>query len=225
MPTCGGAAPAVLTHTEPRTFPPRVLAILLSAAFGYFLGSVPFGLLAGLMRGVDVRTHGSKNIGATNVWRVCGWRFGLPVFVLDAAKGATPVIVAGMFAEHFGGDAEWARVAGAMACIVGHSFPVWLGFKGGKGVATSLGAILAMMWLPSVIAFGVWAVIFAVWRYVSLASVVTSVAFPVIAYFFDWRGPALGFSVAAAALVVARHRTNFQRLLAGTEHRSGRGTK
>ncbi len=203
-------------------FPPRVISVLLSVLAGYFLGSVPFGLLAGRMKGVDIRAHGSRNIGATNVWRVCGWKYGLPVFVFDAAKGALAVIFAGRIAAHFGGETEWAWVSGALACIVGHSFPVWLGFKGGKGVATSLGAVLTMAWLPSVIAFGVWVLVFAVSRYVSVASIAAAAAFPVAVFFSGSRGPALGFAILAAGLLIARHKANIQRLIAGTESRAGR---
>lgn len=211
-----------MTLAEPRIFPPRVFATSLSAVFGYLLGSVPFGLLAGRMKGVDVREHGSKNIGATNTWRVCGWKFGLPVFILDTAKGAVAVLGGAALAVRLGGDVAWGKVAAAMACVIGHSFPVWLGFKGGKGVATSLGAITALMWLPSLIGFGVWCAVLAVTRYVSLASVVAAASFPVIGYFFGWRGPVLGFAILAATLIVVRHRANIQRLLAGTETRMGR---
>jgi len=121
------------------------IAILLSLICGYLLGSVPFGLFAGRLHGVDVREHGSKNIGATNVWRVCGRKYGLPVFFLDAAKGAAAVWIGNAMAVHWGGDVAWCMVIGAMACVLGHSFPVWLKFKGGKGVATSLGAIIGFI--------------------------------------------------------------------------------
>jgi acyl phosphate:glycerol-3-phosphate acyltransferase len=198
-----------------------VTAILLSIAAGYLIGSVPFGYLAGRMKGVDVRQHGSRNIGATNVWRVCGAKLGLPVFLLDVGKGVAAVLLAWRIAGTQGGDAPWCGVAGALACVIGHGFPAWLGFKGGKGVATSLGAIITIMWKPSVIIFGVWAVVFALSRYVSLASIVAAAAFPLVAFVFDARGAVLGFAVAAATFVIVRHRANIQRLLAGTENRAG----
>jgi glycerol-3-phosphate acyltransferase PlsY len=113
-------------------------------------------------------------------------------------------------------------VIAAMACILGHSFPAWLRFKGGKGVATSLGAIIAMMPLVSAIIFGLWAILFALTRYVSLASIVAAAAFPVSAAFFHPSAPILGFAVISAILVITLHKGNIQRLLAGTERRFGR---
>jgi glycerol-3-phosphate acyltransferase PlsY len=198
-----------------------VIAILLSLLGGYFLGSVPFGLLAGKLRGIDIREHGSRNIGATNVWRVCGWKLGLPVFLLDAAKGIFAVRLGAWAAEHFGGPVDWCMVAGGMGCILGHSFSVWLRFAGGKGVATALGAIIGMLPIVSAIIFGLWAVIFAVTRYVSLASIIASAAFPVTAFFFNVSAPILGFAIVSAILVIARHKGNIQRLLDGTERRFG----
>jgi acyl phosphate:glycerol-3-phosphate acyltransferase len=199
-----------------------VIAILVSLLGGYFLGSVPFGLIAGRIHGVDIREHGSRNIGATNVWRVCGWRFGLPVFILDVAKGIAATWVGRFAAAHFAGPVDWCLVVAAMACILGHSFPVWLRFAGGKGVATSLGAIIGMLPLASAIVFGLWAAVFALSRYVSLASIIAAAAFPVTAFFFHATPPVLGFAVVAALLVIARHKGNIQRLLAGTERRFGK---
>jgi len=206
---------------------PRVLALALSLIAGYLLGSIPFGLFAARLKGVDIRKHGSGNIGATNVWRVCGWRFGLPVFVLDVLKGVAAVWFARWLAVRFDGDFAWSAVAAAMACVIGHSFPVWLGFRGGKGVATSLGVILGLMPLPSFIVLLIWAVVFKVSGYVSLASIVAALALPVVSIAFqftEWRSgaPACGFAVFAALLVVVRHRSNIVRLRAGTESRFGR---
>ena len=186
------------------------------------MGSIPFGLITGRFAGVDIRQHGSKNIGATNVWRVCGWKFGLPVFVLDVAKGVGAVCIGRWAAGQWGGPADWAMVAAAMACILGHSFPVWLRFKGGKGVATSLGAIIGLMWEVSLIVFGLWAVLFLTTRYVSLASVIAAAAFPVVAFLLGASPPFLGFAILAATLVIGLHKANIQRLLAGTENRFGK---
>lgn len=199
-----------------------MIAIFLSLLGGYLLGSVPFGLIAGKLHGIDIREHGSRNIGATNVWRVCGWKLGLPVFLLDALKGAAAVWLARWLAQRFFGAPDWCSVGGAMACILGHSFPVWLRFVGGKGVATSLGAIIALMPIVSAIIFGVWALLFALTRYVSLASIVAAAAFPVSAFFFHGSPPVLGFAIISAALVIGRHKGNIQRLLAGTERRFGK---
>lgn len=202
-------------------------ALLFSIAVGYLLGSVPFGLLVARLRGINIREHGSRNIGATNVWRVCGWKFGLPVFLLDALKGAGAVWLGGFLAGKLGGDAAWASIAGAMACILGHSFPVWLRFKGGKGVATSLGVFLGLMPLPSLIALLLWLIVFKVSGYVSLASIVAAVALPAAAIamqFTNWKygWPVSGFAVVAGVLVILRHRANIARLRAGTENRFGR---
>jgi glycerol-3-phosphate acyltransferase PlsY len=201
-----------------------VFAIVLSLLAGYLLGAVPFGLLAARMKGVDIRHHGSGNIGATNVWRVCGWRYGLPVFVLDVLKGLAAVLASRWIAGRFEGDPSWAGILAAMACILGHSFPVWLGFKGGKGVATSLGVFMGLMPLPSLAALALWGIAFKAAGYVSLASIVAAVALPLFAAGAQYAGcgcgwPAVGFAGVAAGLVVARHRANIERLRAGTESR------
>ncbi len=204
-----------------------MFAIFLSILVGYFLGSVPFGFLAARARGLDIRQHGSGNIGATNVWRVCGWRVGLPVFLLDALKGAAAVLLAGVFARRW--PSEFAPILGGIACIVGHSFPVWLGWKGGKGVATSLGVLIALTPLASLVLFVVWGVVFKMSRYVSLASVVVALTFPLLVglgtglrwRFFAYGWPTFGFALFASGLVLLRHRSNIQRLLAGTENRFG----
>ena len=204
-----------------------MLALALSLIGSYLLGSIPFGLLAARLKGVDIRQHGSGNIGATNVWRVCGWRCGLPVFVLDVLKGVAAVWLSRWLAVRFSGNPAWTGIAGAMACVLGHSFPVWLGFKGGKGVATSLGVFLGLMPLPSFIALLLWILLFKMTGYVSLASIIAAVALPAAAltmqftqHGYGW--PVSGFAVVAGLLVILRHRTNIARLRAGTENRFGR---
>ena len=205
-----------------------MLEILLSVIAAYLLGSIPFGFLAAKCKGLDIRKHGSGNIGATNVWRVCGWRWGLPVFALDVLKGFAAVWLAGWIAFwlHVGG--EWTVIPAALACVFGHSFPPWLGFAGGKGVATSLGVFLGLMPLPSLIALVIWAVVFKMSGYVSLASIVAAVVLPASAIAMQlshlaWYGlPVLGFAVVAGVLVILRHRSNIARLRAGTENRFGR---
>ena len=202
-------------------------AILLSLLAGYLLGAVPFGLLVARLKGIDIRQHGSGNIGATNVWRVCGWRYGLPVFVLDVLKGVVPVILARWIAGRLAGDPAWAAVGAAVACVIGHSFPIWLGFKGGKGVATSLGVLAGLMPMVSLEVLFLWLVVVKVSGYVSLASIVAAVALPLLAVEAQFAGwgygwPCVGFSAFAAVLVVVRHRGNIQRLRAGTESRFGK---
>ena len=213
----------------------KLLALLLIPA--YFLGSVPFGLLLARLRGVDIREHGSRNIGATNVWRVLGPKWGSATFFLDAAKGFLAVRLAQYIAAQVPAPPEmseqymaYAGVFAALACIVGHSFPIWLKFKGGKGVATSLGILVSLM--PPVatgLVVAVWIAIFAVSRIVSLASLCAALTLPVtIAVLIrldELDGTAyLAFACAAAFLVVRRHRDNIHRLFAGTEPRFGSKT-
>jgi len=204
-----------------------VLAIVFSILAGYLLGSVPFGLLIARLKGIDIREHGSKNIGATNVWRVCGRKFGLPVFILDALKGVGAVLIARWLAVHFAGGAEWAPIVAALACIIGHNFPVWLQFKGGKGVATSLGVLLAVLPCEGLAAFVVWLITFFASKYVSLASLAAAVALPICAVATQLLGwghgwPSVGFGGLVSLLVIIRHKANIQRLLAGTENRFGK---
>jgi acyl phosphate:glycerol-3-phosphate acyltransferase len=200
--------------------------ILIAALIGYVLGAIPFGFLAARAKGIDIRQHGSGNIGATNVWRVCGWRFGLPVFILDALKGVVSVWV-GKWMVQFSEAVQILSIASAAGCIIGHSFPVWLKFKGGKGVATSLGVMIGLMPLASLIAFALWAVVFKVSGYVSLASIVAAVALPTIVgvgnvsgWNYGW--PPFWFALVAGLLVIIRHKSNIARLRAGTESRFGK---
>lgn len=205
-----------------------VAAIVLVA---YLLGSIPFGLIVSKSQGIDIREHGSKNIGATNVWRVMGKKWGLLTFACDVGKGLCAVLIGKWLAVRWGSGVlgmDYAGIAAAMGCILGHNFPVWLGFKGGKGVATSLGVIFGMMPLAAVIVFAIWGVVFKLSRYVSLASLVAAVALPVVVVALLFTGWLHGwgnfyFSVAAALLVIRRHRANIARLVAGTENRFGGG--
>lgn len=204
-----------------------MLAIVLSILTGYLLGSIPFGYVAARCKGIDIRKHGSGNIGATNVWRVCGLKYGLPVFALDVLKGVAAVLLARWLAVRFSSDPAWTGIIAAMTCILGHSFPVWLGFGGGKGVATSLGVFLALLPIPSSVALAVWALVFKASGYVSLASIVAAVALPATALALQFTSrphgwPVSGFAVVIGLLIIARHRSNMSRLRAGTENRFGR---
>jgi len=198
---------------------------------GYLLGSIPFGWLIGKARGVDIRQHGSKNIGATNCGRVCGWPYGVAAFLLDVGKGFGPTLAAVAwlpgqvdFATEHG---RWlATVLIAAQPIVGHTLPIWLRFKGGKAVATSLGVLLALPMLRwvALAAFGVWIVVTAATRYVSVGSTVAAVAFMGIYLWVD-RETAWGDYLAVTifvfhivGLVIVRHRSNYARLMSGTEH-------
>lgn len=205
----------------------------------YLAGSIPFGYLIGRARGVDIRQHGSRNIGATNVGRVLGRKWGYLCFVLDVLKGLLPVLLAGHFlgpgrqpGPHFPPQlweqALW--LATAFGAIAGHIFPVWLRFRGGKGVATSLGVVLGI-WpyytIPGLCAFAIWIVTVLIWRYVSLSSIIAAVAFPLLLVAWSrpcqWSlaglWPLAAFAVAMPILVILRHRGNIQRLRAGTENK------
>jgi len=200
---------------------------LICSSIGYLFGSFPPGYFAGRLAGVDVRREGSGNIGATNVLRVLGKKWGYPVFAIDAFKGFAAVRVAFIlvnlwpeakpYAEYFG-------ILTAIACVAGHSFPVWLGFKGGKGVATSAGALVGLVPLAVPFVLLVWIVVFETSRYVSLASIIAAIALPIIVGLFAYWNfvdtkALVYFSIAIMLLVVWRHRSNFSRLLNGTEQR------
>ena len=204
----------------------------------YLAGSIPFGWLIGKARGKDIREHGSKNIGATNCGRVCGWPFGVAAFLLDVAKGVGPTAAAVaylpeqiQFSDEHG---LWlAVVLVAAQAIVGHLFPVWLKFKGGKAVATSLGVLLALPMLRwvALAAFGVWIIVTGATAYVSVGSTVAAIAFAAIYLWVD-RDRAWGeylavtiFVFLIVGLLIIRHRSNYARLLKGTENRVWGGKK
>jgi glycerol-3-phosphate acyltransferase PlsY len=205
------------------------LGILIAAA--YLLGSVPFGLIVGRAKGIDPRTAGSGNIGATNLGRLLGKKFFFLVFALDMLKGMLPVVLAGLLLRNRPDDpmkfAGWLLVA--FAAIAGHMFSVFLGFKGGKGVATSCGVLLGL-WpyytFPGLVALAVFIVTFKVSRYVSLGSILAALSFPAayvaIGLGMGWpvfgaQLPLLIFGLLIAAMIVFKHRTNIARLQAGTE--------
>ena len=195
-------------------FPAAVL--LLWALLGYLLGSVPFGVLVTRAMGLgDVRAIGSGNIGATNVLRTGNKAAALATLLLDGGKGALAVLLARALA---GEDA--GQIAGA-AAFLGHCFPVWLGFRGGKGVATFLGILLAAHWPLGLLACALWAATAALSRISSLSALVAAVLSPVAALLLG-RGDLLLLCLVLASLIFWRHRANLARLLAGTEPRIGR---
>ena len=201
-------------------------AILL-IAFAYLCGSLPFGYWAGLMKGMDIRKHGSGNIGATNVIRVLGKGVGIPVFILDMLKGVVPVALAESWMNHHGaspGTATLIAVCCAAAAVLGHMFTFWLGFKGGKGVATSAGALLGLAPLSLLIGFVVWLIVYFRSRVVALASIASAIALPiamalVMTYQGTWNFVLLGLGIVMGVLVAVRHRSNIARMLMGTENR------
>ena len=195
------------------------MTIILWAAIGYLLGSVPFGIVITRALGLgDLRQIGSGNIGATNVLRTGHKGAALATLILDSGKGAIAVLLARWLA---GEDA--ALVAGG-AAFLGHLFPVWLGFKGGKGVATFLGTVLALFWPVGLIACGLWLAAAGIFRISSLSALVAAVGAPIAAY--AWGLPAVAAVLAfMAVLIFVRHRANIERLIAGTEPRIGRRTE
>ena len=207
-----------------------LLLALFVVAVAYLFGSIPWGYIAGRLKGIDVRAHGSGNIGATNVLRVLGKPWGFTVFFADAFKGFLAVRTALLLVTRTPGAAEYAEfyaILAAAACVAGHSFPVWLRFKGGKGVATSAGALFGVVPIASVTIFLVWLVVFLTTRYVSLASIIAALALPIVVAVlvhlkFTQGHVLLYFSMVMTALVVWRHRSNMSRLLNGTEQRFAR---
>ncbi len=221
---------------------------LIAIAAAWIVGGIPFGVLLGRLRGVDITQHGSRNIGATNVGRVLGRRWGILCFALDAAKGAAPVLAAGIWLGPLGRDplaldaaAAWGWLGVGAAAVAGHMASPFLGLRGGKGVATAAGALAAtwpLLTVPVLAALATWGLTLAVSRYVSLASVAAAVSLPAwllasLAVRLAGRGeteagldplalaaPAT-LVLAVAAAVVVRHRGNLVRLRAGTEPKIG----
>ena len=198
----------------------------LPPTVAFLAGSIPFGLLVARMKGVDIRKHGSGNIGATNVLRVVGKPYGIAVFILDFLKGLLPVLWAGhALAGH--PQADWIGLGTALAAILGHNYSPWIGFKGGKGIATSAGALMALFPVALGVALVVWFVLFKTTRYVSVASMGAAAAIPLALFgqkLLAWRPPTwpeIGFGVLVAFLAIWRHRSNIRKLMAGQESRFG----
>lgn len=242
------------------------MQLWLCPLIAFLLGSIPFGLLIARMKGIDIRKHGSGNIGATNVLRVMGKKHGIPCLLLDMLKGLVPTVLAitlirfdgqptGMafdallpHARVFPADQQFTAQLIVVLCgllaILGHNYSPWVGFKGGKGIATSAGVVIALMPAAIVILLAVWLLLFATTRYVSVASIGAAAVLPVITHLGarfhhihndrslptlweagTWNKPLFAFSVAIAVLAVWKHRSNIQRLRAGTEHRFTRKPK
>jgi acyl phosphate:glycerol-3-phosphate acyltransferase len=193
----------------------------------YLLGSIPFGYLAGRIAGIDIRTCGSGNVGATNVIRTLGKSYGYPVFAADFLKGFGAVKMSLLIATQ--AQSEWnsSEIFGILAAIcsvIGHSFPVWLHFKGGKGVATSAGALFGLAPIAALFGAAIWILTFWLTRYVSVASIAAAAALPFIILITTWLSRTAGkslfySSVCLAAVVIWRHRSNLSRLMRGTEPR------
>lgn len=198
------------------------MSLAAAAGVSYLVGSVPTAyLLVRWLRGIDVRSVGSGNVGATNVTRAAGWGPGTAVFLLDALKGAVAVrVVGGLLAPPW----SWAPLACGACAVVGHDFPVWLGFRGGKGVATMIGVLAATSPAAAGVCGLLWAAAYLAWRYVSAASLVAGLALPATLWRLGRSREEVALAAALSVLLIWQHRENIRRLAAGTEHRAGRGT-
>jgi acyl phosphate:glycerol-3-phosphate acyltransferase len=231
------------------------MQLWLCPLLAFLLGSIPFGLLMAKSRGIDIRQHGSGNIGATNVLRVMGKSFGIPCLLLDMLKGLLPTLLA-ITLIRFAGQpagisipfllpfakadnpqllAQSLQVITGLFAILGHNYSPWVGFKGGKGIATSAGVVIALMPAAIVILVLLWLVVFLTTRYVSVASIAAVAILPLITLWGSWHHgriqdgtwnkPLFVFSVMVALLGIWKHRSNIQRLMAGTENRFERKKK
>ncbi len=186
------------------------------AIIAYLFGSIPTGyLIAKQLFGIDIRNFGSKNIGATNMFRTLGAKPALIVLLVDVIKGAIPVLIAQWLLPN---DVLASLLAGAVA-VIGHNYTCWLNFKGGRGVATSLGVVITLVPLGALLVFLIWAVIVYITRYVSLGSIIGAVCAPVTAWYFGYDSKVQIFIAVMALLVIVGHKDNIKRLLSGTENK------
>ncbi len=203
--------------------------VICAVVIAYFLGSLPTGYLAGRARGIDIRKEGSGNIGATNALRVLGPTLGILVLLIDLAKGVAACYAAIWIPHLWGGSGSELganrelilMLVGGLGAVLGHSFTCWLGFKGGKGVATTGGVFLAVALKPALICLAIFVILVALTRYVSLASITAAICLPVMVYYFHRDIFLTALTLLVALLVVYRHRANIQRLLKGTELKIG----
>jgi len=185
------------------------------AIAAYLLGSLSGSLLLGKLRGVDIRTLGSGNAGGTNAFRTQGGKFALGVAAIDIGKGA----LAAWLSQRFAGDADWVPYVAGFAAVLGHIWPIWHGFRGGKGAATMLGVILVLWPMSAVVVLVVWWLMVILSGYVGLSTVLAGLALAAFALASDATPPQLGFAVAVALLMIYTHRENLARMRAGTESR------
>jgi len=203
------------------------LALIVTLVAAYLLGSIPTGFLVAKARGVDIRAVGSGNIGATNAFRVLGAAAGSFVLFVDGLKGcAASAWASGLVFEFVAGRGsapastpDAVAILAGISAILGHNYTCWLGFKGGKGIATSAGVFFALAPLAAGIALGSWVAVFVVSRFVSVASLAASVVLPAAVWFSDAGALLKWVTTAAGALAIYKHRSNIERLLAGTESR------
>jgi glycerol-3-phosphate acyltransferase PlsY len=227
------------------------MQLWLCPLLAFLLGSIPFGLLMARSRGIDIRAHGSGNIGATNVLRVMGKKYGIPCLLLDMLKGFIPVAIAVNLIQITGrpvqvplglpdawalklaaGDAlkaQFAHILTALFAVLGHNYSPWVGFKGGKGIATSAGVLLGLMPFAVLLLLVIWLLLFLTTRYVSVASMGAAAVLPLLTLWGSWHHgriqdgtwnkPLFIFTIVIAALAIWKHRSNIRRLSDGTENR------
>lgn len=197
----------------------NIIELLITILCAYIIGSIPTGyIIVKLLKGEDIRTIGSGSTGATNVKRVLGEKWFFITLLLDALKGALPVILASVFAKSFTGIGL-LPVAAAVAVIIGHSKSIFLNFTGGKSVASGVGTILALNWQVGLIIAAIWAVITYCSKYVSLGSVIALALSPFLMYFIDGRIAYAGYCLLGALYIIYLHRENIKRLLQGVENK------
>ena len=185
--------------------------------FSYLIGSIPFGFLIGKLYGkIDVRTSGSGNTGATNIYRTLGTAPALFTFTLDMLKGFIPVFIS---TSYFHQQSILFSIITGLCVIVGHCFPIFLKFKGGKGVASAAGIFFALIPIPALISLVLFIIILKASKYVSLGSITAALALPATAYFFSYQSELIGFTILVALFVIITHKSNIKRLLNGTENR------
>ncbi|MGB6221195.1 glycerol-3-phosphate 1-O-acyltransferase PlsY [Haloferula sp.] len=238
------------------------MQLWISPLIAFLLGSIPFGLIIAKLKGIDIRAHGSGNIGATNVLRVVGKKYGITCLILDAIKGLVPTMIGLSLIRFASPDgqphsnpmaiealtsygtvlpavdqwkAQTFQVLTGLFAILGHNFSPWVGFKGGKGIATSAGVLIALMPAAVVILIIIWLLAFFITRYVAVASIAAAVALPLLTLYGSWfhgkladgtwNKPLLVFTIVISALAIWKHRSNLERLRAGTEHRFERKSK
>lgn len=193
---------------------------------GYLIGSIPVGFILGkVTRGIDIREHGSGNIGMTNVMRTIGVRAGILVFIADMAKGAVAVALAWPILSSSPEMVAWGQMAGGASAVIGHSWPVYIRFRGGKGIATGFGALMVIFWPVGLIAFATFLVVVSLSRYVSLGSILGSLTMLVVMIPFVVYGSEpfayIVLGLVVVPIVIFRHRDNMKRLLSGTESKIG----
>lgn len=200
-----------------------MLKFIAFFTFSYLLGAIPFGYLAGkLLKGIDIRKYGSGNLGATNVYRTIGKIAGIVVLLLDISKGLLAVVVVNYFMEKsLTINRELILIIAGMCAVAGHNWPIYLSFKGGKGVATSVGVFIGLAPIAMIICMSLFVIIVVIWRYVSLGSIVIAFSLPLLVYYLNYGIYLTIFSIMVGIFIILRHISNIKRLFYGTENKFG----